>query len=379
MSDDNTPDLDMPAIAPPDDAGPGTESNPVAEDAPLYRRVVSDGTRKLFAKAADALKTQLETEDADETVAIQPPDATPAAPAGSPAPQGSQGALATPLTPAGAAPAPDAAASRVALQLEVRERAIAERESKLVEREKSLEAQGNARDRYLDSSAKTIRELVKEWTGAASDDEVKDEIGDLITELSDSVLGLPVSPELKSRIDSRRAIRQVKSYKADLTKREQKMLEREEEAKQAAREQAASSALAERLRAVPADKYPHLMAEDDPHAIVWDVIKTKASRDPEWQPNWEEAAKLANDHFQKVHQGQHQKLSRLFTTTASTPVVAASPQGAAQSRAARTLTNAGTAAPVQPASPSEDEPYDRGTARRRSLGRLQAALKERTT
>lgn len=375
MSDNEAPDLDMPAVGPPDDAAPGSEANPVADDGPvMYRRVVGDNTRKLFARAAENLKTQLDSEDADETVAIQPPDETPAAAAGTVAPTGTQAAS---TLPAVAAPAQEATQSRAALQLELREKAIAERETKIAEYEATM---GPQRERYLDRSAQTIRELVKEWTGAASDDEVKDEIADLITELSDNVLGLPVSSELRTRTESRRAIRQVKSYKADLNRREQVLAERQAAEEQAVRERNAAGAIAERLRSVPADKFPHLMAEDDPHAVVWDVIKTKASREPDWQPNWEEAATLANDHFKKVHQGQHQKLSRLFAPAASAaPAQAATHQGAPQSRGARTLTNA-VAAPVTTAPVTDDsEPYDRHAARRKSLGRLQAAMKERTT
>jgi hypothetical protein len=260
----------------------------------------------------------------------------------------------------------------------VREKSLTEREAKLAEREKQLAPH---RERYVDKPALTIRDLVKEWTGAETDDEVKDEVADLITELSDSVLGLPVSAELKNRTESRRAIRQVKSYKADLSRREQALADERAAAEQKQREAAAAAAIGERLRAAAADKYPHLMAEDEPHAIVWDVIKTKASREPEWQPNWEEAATLANEHFKKVHQGQHQKLSRLFTPAATAaPAQAAQHQGAPQSRGARTLTNA-VAAPVTtaPVEPELEGEYDRHAARRKSLGRLQAAIKERTT
>lgn len=375
MSDDA--DLDVPAIGPPDADAPGSSpSNPIYLDESPYRRVLADGTRKLFATAAASLKEQLDAEDSDEEVAIKPPDESLAAAAGAVAP--SPGSPAAPSSPAAAAPAPDAAASRAQLQLEVREKSIADREAKLLEREKATEPQ---RERYLDKSATTIRDLVKEWTGAASDDEVKDEIADLITELSDSVLGLPVSSELRSRTESRRAVRQVKSYKADLTRREQALEERRAADEQKQRESAAANAVGAQLQTVAA-KYPHLMVRDEPHAIVWDVIKTKASREPTWQPNWEEAAQLANDYYAKEHKTTHDKISRLFAPAATAaPAQAATHQGAPQSRGARTLTNA-VAAPVTTSAPVEsldDEPYDRQAARRKSLGSLRAAIKERTT
>lgn len=365
MSDDN--DDDVAAIeAPPEVLGGPTSDASNEDDGPVYRRVVNDKTRTLFKDAASKLAKQIEDGDDDEVPAIPPPDDKPEAAAATASPGATQAV--PPIAAAAAAPALDAATSRAALQLEVREKAVAERE-------KALEPYVGLREKYLDNQAGTLRDLIKEWTGAGTDEELKDEVADLISDLSSNVLGFAVSPEIKSRLDSRRAIRQVKSYKADITKREQQLAKKSEAEQQATREHRAMGALEVQLKAA-AGNYPHLMAEDDAHAIVWDVIKTKASREPDWQPDWVEAAKLAEAHFKTHHEKQHQKLTRLFAP-ASKPAVEASNQGAPQSRGARTLTNAVSAtAPVTPPAVLDDEPYDPQAHRRRSLDKLRARMKQ---
>jgi hypothetical protein len=368
------PDLDMPAIAPPEssieDSGDGEQVS--------YRRVVSDKVRAMFKDAAAKVSDQMaDGGDDGMEVAIKPPDDQPAAAA-----DVAPGATGTQTTPSAvAAPALDAATNRKGLELEVRERSLADREAKLVEREKSSQTLEAFAARYAENPSSTLRDAIKVWAGVTSDDEFKDEVAGLITELSATVLGLPVSDEVKQRAESKRAVRTVKQMRADMARRETEAAERAQaeraQAEQTKRETDAMAALAPVIKA-KADAYPHLSAEDDPHAIVWDVIKTKASRDANWVPNWEEAAKLADDHFRAQHEKLRQKLSRL-PTPATKPAAVAVPQGAAQGRAARTLTNASTA-PLAPSAPVDsDEPYDRETARQRSRAILRAQLEKRTT
>lgn len=391
MSDTEAPDLDVPAIDAPGDIG-GPVGDAAGDEAPGYRRTISENTRLLFKQAAETTKAQLEDGGVDDLVpAIDNPNepSVAAAPAGrSPlaVPTDADPRAADPVSQSVAAAAPTSDPHK-ALELEVREKAIAEREAKLAEREKASTSIESLGERYLEKPSDILRELLKQWTGADTDEALKDEVADLVTDLSANVLGLPVSREVRDRTEARRAIRTVKAYKTSEQRREAERAKRDEEQRaqveQEQRERLAMDAIGTQLKATSA-KYAHLMAEDSPHAIVWDVIKTKASRDPSWQPNWEEAAQLANEHFKNLHTKQHQKLTRLFTPSAQAPAVEAQHQGAAQGRAARTLTNASTAPqpPSQPAptSPSDDDaPYDKGRARARSLAKLRAGLQSRTT
>ena len=276
----------------------------------------------------------------------------------------------------------------------MRTKALEEREAKLAEREASIAKYADVRDRYAEKPYETLVDLVKEWSGAATDEEVRDEMADLVTLMSERGLGMRVSDDVKNRTEARRALRVAKTYKEqarrDAERAQQRAMEERTAAEQAQREQLAVKGLADTLAAAEhAAKYPHLMLEDAPGAIVWDVIKAqqgahvKAGNPPDtFAPDWTKAAELANNHFRALHEKQREKLSRLSAPAAQAPAGSASTQGAAQGRAARTLSNA-VAAPLSPvpSTPSTDDegPYDREAARNRSRAKLRAALKDRTT
>jgi hypothetical protein len=371
MSDDN--DEDVVAI----EGVPSAPADAERDDGPIYHREINESTRKLFAKAASSLKSQLDDGGDDDGMepAIPPPDDQPAAAAAAPPPgQGMGSQAASSPAPAAAAPAPD----RRALDLDVREQGISAREAELDARAKSLESLTGLRERYLErGGGEVIRELLKEWTGASTDDELREEVADLVSDLSSSALGVQAPEELRTRNDAKRALRQVKSYKADLARREAELAKQAEADRQAASERQVAQAIGAQL-ASNAATYPHLMVEDNPHDIVWQVLKTKAASEPTWSPNWAEAAKIANDHYKAAHEAQHKKLSRLFIPATQTPAVEAQHQGRGhQVQTARTQPP--PSPPPANAPVDDDEPYDRHAARRRSLSRLRAEMEKRTT
>lgn len=370
-------DLDVPTFDTSDVDLRSVDTGPLMVREVVKDRGYNDSTRKLFAEAAGKLKAQLEDgadDDLEPAIAHEPPAAADGASAAA-------AALKAP-PPSAAAPASDpvaaATGSREAAQLALRQQQLDDRETTLTAREAQLEAREKARERYAEKPGETIRDLIKDWAGIDSDDDLKDEIADLITELSAVGLGLPVPEQHKARAESRKALRSVKQYKAELAKLEAARTTAAEQAQQEARERMAVEGLAAELKPI-ASKFPHLMAEDDPAGIVWDVIKQKHKRD-NTVPTWEECAELAEQHFKKKNDAYLAKRRHLLAPTAPTApvVVAATPQGDPQSRRSSTLTNR-TTAPVTATQPVDDDvPMDRDAHRRRSLGKLAGIVKERT-
>jgi hypothetical protein len=339
-------------------------------------RGVKETTRKLFADAAAKLKPQLEAGEGDELeVAItdDPPAAAAVASSASPA--------STANPPAAAAPAPDPVAqavdTRATAQLELERKAFDDERQAFDKLREEWSAKFDIRDRYAEDPAGAIVSLLKEWTGAATDDELKDEVSDLITMLSGTTLGAPVPESHKIRISSKQALRQVKAYKADQAKRDAEQQKRAEAEQQKYQERQAITTLSRELDAAK-DKFPYLAAEDDPGGVVWEVIKTKHQQTGA-VPSWEECARLADEHFKKKTEAWAAKRRHLLAPAApQAPVVASAPQGDPQSRRSSTLTNK-TAAPVSPASSSDEDVVDRDAHRRRSLSNLRGRMKESTT
>lgn len=369
----DTPDTGSDTVGEPGE-GVALEVRDVVRD-----RGVKDTTRKLFAKAAESVKAYIDQgegfDELEPAITDDPPVAAAGASA-SPSPDASQ---ASKTTPAAAAPASDPVASAVdstkAAQVELREREIADREKALADREKAIEARENMRERFLENPAAVLRDLVKEYTGADGDD-LQNELADVITEMS-GLIGAPIPDNVKTRLDAKKALRQAKAYKDTFAKREAELKKQSEAQQQQRYEQDTVRALNSEL-AASKDKFPHLAAEDDPGAILWEVIKTKHAKDGV-VPSWEECAALADQHLKKKTDAWIAKRRHLLATAAPQPAVTASvPQGDPQSRRSATLTNK-TAAPVPPSSSSDDESWDRETHRRGSLAKLRGTMKESAT
>lgn len=315
------------------------------------------------------------------------------------------------------------------MDLDLREKALADRETaltardtELVTRAKDLDALATIGTRYLDRGEDEIIDRLKEWTGASTEEELREEAAALIAGLSAKILKIPVDPEIASKALNRRSVQRVKAYTADIDRKQRALDERiarERESDLKRREEETKAADAQRLadkqrndeeratrgltvhlqKGADADgvpftsKFPHLMAEENAPAIVMWLVKRKAEREPAWETNWQEIAALAETHYRNQNEARHARTVHLFTPATpaapATPSTPAQHQGApAQGRGARTLTNRDVA-PVPPAQPQRPadpagEPEEFNSAahqrdhRRASLGRLKADLAART-
>jgi hypothetical protein len=376
-----------PAIAPTETAAevaaaivaPDDTATPAA--GPRTHRAMSDGTRKLFQSIADKHKAsepgeQLEVDDlvpvTHETSVAAAGDAAGAVPHGDPAKPAT-------AAPAAAAPATEIAAKAIEHQRKVehdlREKSLADRELALTTREKSLPT----RERYLEKSGETLRDLIKEWTGAATDAELRDAITDAVTELTHDVLGVPLDPTIKREVESRKALRTVKSYQTSISKQQEKLQADRVQAEQEQREQHAIGALAYVLNQKP-DAYPDLMIQDDadPQAIVWSIIKRQHDKSGV-EMAWEEAAALANKYYAEKESAKTAKRTRLLNPAAPK----AQPANAGVTQGVSPQNRQAPQTPQKPVTAAETtthvEPVDEATRRRQSLGRIMPKLKEGAT
>lgn len=347
-------------------------------------RPISEGVRRVFA---EKMKERRATEAklAKQSTSIHPDDpptaaadATPVIPAVSPTSSPAAAAV-VPAAVAAATPAAsvaDIVAQRNAAALELREQALVKREADLDARHAALATRENVRAQYASKPADVIRAYVKELTGADGDD-LRAELGDLVTELTASDLGVPVPDAHKSRLESRRALREVKAWKAEAAETEAKAkasrevadkqaLEQRQQADQQAREQHAVRVLDGYLAGAK-DKYPHLAAEPNAAGVIFDVLKAQHADNPNAVPDWEGAAKLANDHF-KTRNDQWLAARRDLLVTPTKPATASATAavqpGERQGSRSSTLTNedaATTTSPIAPRAPvqEDDGPYDR--------------------
>lgn len=353
------PDDDVPAIEATqsdDDTGEESTVDEVATDEvaePRNRRYTPQ-VRELMKKASAAVAAQLKADEDDEV----PFDAeeVPAAEAAKPA-----GIAAKPAeSPTAAA---EAVAARQAAALEAREKALREDEAKFAEREKALVARESLKATYTKKPGVAIRDLVKEWSGAETDDELRDEISDLISDLSAEVLGIELGADHKTRLESKRGVRQVKAHLRSIESEKAALDAKRAEVEQAQRESSAVIELG-RIFAQPeiAAKWEFLADEPDPAAIVFDVVKAHHKKHGEIL-EWEEAAAQADAYFKK----QFEATTAKYAKRLKAPAPSANQGKAVQpprTPALQTKTPAPSTKPPTPAPDVELTPEER---RRRSI------------
>jgi hypothetical protein len=265
----------------------------------------SKQVRELFKKAAADIKRQLgengDPDDDEDALDYEEPEhpapgdkVMPAANAAPPADarQPTPGAQASP------APSQDAEIQKLREELSGRTAELDERERAIEERERASDVAAFGQQ-YAETPVSALRELFKRRGIATTDDEWKNEVADLVTDLSGSVLGVPLPPEIKNRIDAKRALRAAKLGREQMAA-ERTALDKQRQAAEADAQRArALDALGKELRQdTHAKAYPWLVATDNPADIVWDVIET-AARKGEPVPKWTDAAKRANDYLQQ--------------------------------------------------------------------------------
>jgi len=344
-----------------------------------YGRHISDKTRELLRAAAAKTKTQMTEYGGDEEPALDAPtdsaDSTPVQPAAKPA-------SAAPSPSTAPAPSLDPAIAQERQRLAQMREELDQRTAKLAERETTGDLAKLADKYYADQGA-AIVDLIKQWTGATTDDQVNTELGDLITVLSER-LGVPLTAETKQALSGRRTLAQARRELAKVGAREREMQERSERDQQALGRQRAATAIgAELAKTEHTAKFPWLAAEDNAGQLVVDVydhaLKTEGK-----QLHWTEAAQRANDFLQRQATQWSAKRSHLLTT--AKPAPAANGQrtpGAASGAAARAvITNAAaseTGTSKKPNPSLVDGKFDMDAHRQASLRKLRAAAAQRNT
>jgi hypothetical protein len=279
-----------------------------------------------------------------------------------------------------------AAEAQRVLLLDMRQKDLEAREAKLLEREKQLPT----REKMLDNPIPTLEQYIRETYGIADETELKDTITDLMTEMSERYHGVKLPDEVKTRVDSRKALRTVKAIKAE-TARERAELAAKAEAQAKADAEAREKQEAQQYeqRAVTQltgliethqASFPYLAVQDNHAAIVWEVLKERHNRGE--STDWNEAAKLADDHFKAEHERTQAELAKRASRLSTLLAPAAAP---APAQPAVSPGGAPGPAPTQPATaatppqptpaptlqdPSDTVGEDRRDARARSLRKL---------
>lgn len=373
---------------------PGTE--------PRGQRVVSDKTRAMFKNIA-AASAKAEAAElagvADDLVPMIADDPPPAAavpavavPSPSVTPVGdapvAAAAAPIPVTPRASAPPPvdvgKAAAEQARLLHEVREKALADREAALVEREKQLPNRADLIERPGAVLAAYLRDVY-----GASDDELKDVLTDVVTEISEHALAVKLPSDVKTALESRKAVRSVKAYKADLTRQQQQLVEQRAAQEKAATEAREAQETVQRERqavqqvaqllADPATRAAHKFLHDpqligegaDPAAIVIEVVKEQLKAGQ--KANWQTAARHADDYFKSQAEALAKRSAHLQSLLAPAPAApakaVASPGGAPGPAPKPQPTPANIVTP--PPSESSDDPVqDRHERRAQGARRL---------
>lgn len=317
-------------------------------------RVISEKTREAFRKAQGAIRQQLRAEEGGSEFGeyeegYTPRDSgTPAAAAGTPAPPAGVAPIAQ-APAAGAVPPPELEAERQRIELQRSE--LEQRERQLAEREQRADVEA-LRDAYFERGAPALVDMIKGWIGATDDASVLDEVADLVTELSTSVLGAPLDPAIKARIEAKRATKGVKAQMAKLTARERAVQEQQEAlAKQRERQQ--TEEMLQQAITAPdhAKSYPFLAAEDNAGTLIYDAVARHYARTKQVLP-WTEAAKTVNEYLEKKWRGAYDRRAHLFGTSAGQTQQQQRPPGDPQGiRRSHSLSNG---AASQPATPPPD-------------------------
>lgn len=311
-----------------DDDGPDEferQGGPVSGEVVQVGRTISPKTRELLAAAAAKLKAQRTSDDEGEgdfgeydegfTPSLDAAAANDAAKAAPPPVPGQQAA-----PPAGPAPAPslDPSVLEARKAYEAKLAEMDQREQALSARERSSDEVAQ-RELYLERPVEAIVAKVRAWSGAQTDDELADEIADLITELSGQVHKVPVPPEIKSRLDSKRALRTVKAAKASFAEREAQIAHAAEEAAQKEQTARVIQSLGKELaRPEVISKYRFVTAEDNAAELIWDVVKTAHEKSGE-ALTWEQAAQRADDYLRQQASAWFDKRKHLLNASSQGP------------------------------------------------------------
>jgi len=279
-------------------------------------RPISKRTRELFAAASQKIKASKGDDDEDVAFGLDEAEAAPAGAqgqAGAAAPAAGQAAAKTGAAAAVVPPAPslDPQVAELRQQWTAKIADLDKREQQIVERERTGDV-GKLRDKYFERGADALVDVIKQWSIAETDDDLKDEIASVVAELSSKVLGVEVPREALERASTRRTAKSIKIMKADMVRdaeaREAQIKAREDEANRTRVKAILGQELAKKEHA---EAFPWLASEDAPGDIVFDVVEAALKRDGT-QLTWQEAAKRANDFLKNQASAYYDKRKHLL-------------------------------------------------------------------
>lgn len=332
-----------PSLAPAAPAGLGADVALLSGQR--IRRTISDSTRALFARAAEAQRAHLATAEQgnldmaggdgepgtrapssgdrehDDAVAVpvRPAAAAGSAPTAPPAAPRAETPAAAAASPP-PAPALDPALLAHQERLNLRAAELERRETAHAAKLAATPDVTQYRDKYHENPAAALKELVKAWTGATTDDELRAEIGDLVTELSVEALGLEVNDaSLRTHRETKKALRAVKAHKTQLADLKAKTAAEAETARQAAEDRKSIEVLGQAFPTVAA-RFPFLAAEDVPQELIYDVLKSEHKATGVIL-DWTEAAKRADDFLKTQASAWFAKRKALFVPDTTAPPV----------------------------------------------------------
>jgi hypothetical protein len=267
-----------------------------------------------------------------------------------------------------------------------KEKALAEKERLLSEKEKALPG----RRELVERPAAALSAYLKQTYGITDDAELKEVLSDIVTEVSEAALGIKLPDNIKTGLESRKALRSVRVYGAELSAREAALAAERESATKAqhaeAERQAAAAADAEAVRhirelvATTADTHPYLHATstfgiaDNPADIIVEMCRDQKAKTG--QVDWKTAVDLANEHYKPkveaaIKAAESLRPRILPSAPAATPRPVVPQVTGEQVPRPRTLTTTPVAPAPAPAEdeflPSIDDRHERRHAQARAL------------
>lgn len=371
---------------------------PVQEDdtpavGPRMPRQRSDRNRAMFREIVNKVRAgEVETDgDLEPMVHVAKPAPVPAPAAAAPAPAPAPASAPVPIPPGlpplpdmplpGAPPPPVAAPAPPDPRIAEREAALTAREAALAAREK----QAFDRTALAERPAEVIETLLRDAWGidAADTEGFRTSVADLVTELSIRHLGVQLPDEVKSPLESRRALRSVKAYKTQLERdraavdEQRKAAEKQAaEARVAAERQQADAAYQARIAELIApakDQHRYLHDPDitdglSAQQVVYEVLKEQQRLGH--KPDLATAVEYANNFYKDKFERAAKMVSRY--SPAPAPAASVKPPSGAPSPAPATP-------PKPQPTPEEwdpsDLPMDRQQRRQASLAKIIAARK----
>jgi hypothetical protein len=188
----------------------------------------------------------------------------------------------------------DAETAKLRQEIADRQAQLEAREAKLLEQERAGDL-AKLRETYFDKGAPAIVEILKKWS-SADGDELKDEIADLITDLSIHI-GVDVPREVRDALENRRTRKGVKVWKAEQERTVKEQAAAAEKAQEEQNRVKVMGILSQEIsKAEHVERFPWLVAEPNPGQIILDVVEAAKAADGT-KLTWQEAAKRANDYL----------------------------------------------------------------------------------